>query len=228
MRFLSTIFLLLALPAFGQRLSSAGALAALSDTQAKQNVTSGLVGWWTFNNTTNDASGSSNNAALVNTFYTNGFPAAKGLYVATGKYASFGSTNLTGLTNWTVAAWVNVNYVEYSGLVVFGNEGIVQTHLTRLGLLHGGNVVDCSVDWTPYVWTWTHVACTYTASATNCYINGVLSNGSYSSDAGYGLAANYVVGYGYNGTAVTGVIDDVRIYNRALSAGEITTIYNYR
>ncbi len=80
--------------------------------------------------------------------------------------------------------------------------------------------------------TWYHVAATYdsssTANAPIIYINGVAStvstlttpSGTQTSNAGTGYIGNY------NGIRVFGgYIDDLRVYNRVLSASEINSLY---
>lgn len=80
---------------------------------------------------------------------------------------------------------------------------------------------------------WQHVVITHDSSTTNApifYINGVYvttsgwsASGTVKSDA----LALMCIGNGINGDrAFDGLIDDVRVYNRALSAGEITALYN--
>jgi hypothetical protein len=73
--------------------------------------------------------------------------------------------------------------------------------------------------------TWTHVAGTANGSVAKSYMNGV-EVGSVAAGAtyeGYSIPNNFIGGgHGY----FNGLIDDVRIYNRALSAAEIQAIYN--
>jgi hypothetical protein len=76
----------------------------------------------------------------------------------------------------------------------------------------------------------THVVLTWsTSNNTSLYFNGVKQNTSVSNNI-TGLnsnSANLVIGKYYNNTSFfNGIIDEARIYNRALSAGEITTQYN--
>ena len=86
--------------------------------------------------------------------------------------------------------------------------------------------------WTPSAGTWHYLACSITHSGTtssgsdnwqgNCYGDGTLltlNQNSYLSSP-----TNLTIGGG--GKSLNGSIDDVRIYNRALSAGEIQAMYN--
>ncbi len=74
--------------------------------------------------------------------------------------------------------------------------------------------------------TWYHVAGVYDAAAQtlNIYVNGVLSNGTLlgtvpTSQRASTVAAN--IGRRTGGFNIQGIIDDVRIYGRALSVAEI-------
>jgi hypothetical protein len=87
--------------------------------------------------------------------------------------------------------------------------------------------------------TWTHVAVVFDGSqSTNStkvriYINGIEKNSSYTGILPSILpdtAFNLVLGWEHNtaaGLSFGGLMDDVRIYNRALSSSEVSDIYNY-
>lgn len=76
--------------------------------------------------------------------------------------------------------------------------------------------------------TWNHIGITVDGTNINVYINGVFSvNGTL------GAVLSGTTTFGYLGHSVssgdgnyTGYMDDYRIYNRVLSSGEITAIYN--
>jgi len=74
--------------------------------------------------------------------------------------------------------------------------------------------------------TWYHVVGTYDGSAMKIYVNGELKNSldqSQQIDSGN----NVLIGGGADTYYLKGVIDDVRIYNEALSADEIKNLYRY-
>src|SRR5262249_32641269 len=82
------------------------------------------------------------------------------------------------------------------------------------------------------VGVWTHLAVTYDGTSIRLYVNGVLR--STTGSAGGGIAASTAplrIGgntvFSIPGTEYfAGLIDEVRIYNRALSAAEITADMN--
>ena len=84
--------------------------------------------------------------------------------------------------------------------------------------------------------TWQHVAYTYDQSAVNIYINGVLNKTLGAN--GHIMVMDDHVGIGANLDSTgalfinnyrrfNGAIDDVRIYNRALTGTEVTELYQY-
>lgn len=196
-------------------------------------VSNGLVGYWSFNdgngNIARDFSTSGNNGTLVASppWVTGKVGGALSLNGST-QYVSLSSKNLSGLsaTNWSVSCWIKqTSLITYSGIIVFNNEGLVNTKNNDLGLMHAGDVVACSTSVLSNNGKWIHVIGTNASSVFTIYINGINSNGSFLSDSGYGLANVYFIGQGYESSMMNGLIDDVRIYNRALNPPEITALY---
>jgi chitodextrinase len=80
---------------------------------------------------------------------------------------------------------------------------------------------------TPALNTWTHVSATYDGSTLRVYVNGVQQasravSGAISTSTG----ALRIGGNSVWGEYFSGLIDDVRVYNRALSASELQTDMN--
>jgi hypothetical protein len=79
----------------------------------------------------------------------------------------------------------------------------------------------------PVAGTWYHVVGVYDGATSNIYINGVLENTV--SDTGsitYNSDNLFIGQNGSNGERFNGVVDEVRIYNRALSESEVKQLYN--
>jgi prepilin-type N-terminal cleavage/methylation domain-containing protein len=208
--------------------------------------TAGLVGYWPFEegvgSSTSDASGNGNTGTWNgtpggnnNTYYTGG---------KVGNYAgSFGgtSTNYVSISNMpatlsmTYAAWVDptsaATYSNYpyiyangfsGGLIIFPN-GNFYIQICNFGL---GNCDD-SPGFHASLNTWQYVVGTFSyASGTTTltlYINGIQAGPPNVASFGSSLG-NY--GAQIGGNSYQGFIDDIRIYNRALSASEIQALYN--
>ncbi len=74
---------------------------------------------------------------------------------------------------------------------------------------------------------WTHLAATHDGTTASLYINGVLDSSKVQTTHDFS-GRTFTIG-GLNVSHFTdGVIDDVRIYNRALTPEEITNLFNYR
>jgi hypothetical protein len=71
--------------------------------------------------------------------------------------------------------------------------------------------------------TWTHIATTYDGANMRIYVNGVLvATRAQAGNLAVGNQALRIGGNNVSGEFFKGLIDEVRIYNRALSAAEIT------
>jgi len=72
--------------------------------------------------------------------------------------------------------------------------------------------------------TWTHLATTYDGANMRLYINGVLvATKAQTGSIAVGNQPLRIGGNNVSGEFFRGIIDEVRVYNRALSAAEITT-----
>jgi len=75
--------------------------------------------------------------------------------------------------------------------------------------------------------TWSMVTVTGDSSGLRIYLNGTLnSSGAAAYSPGDNSASLYIGAYAPGSEGFAGSIDDTRVYNRALSAGEIGALYN--
>jgi hypothetical protein len=209
----------------------------LGSLEIKVLAQNGLVGWWQFEDpsgttTVLDSSGSGNNGTLINgAVETAGVVNGAVQLNGTTQYVQIPDTgsscNLDVSPEWagiTLAAWIYPTTANSAGIV----GKTYQYQLDR----HANGSITYSDSITPNtasigyygntpINTWSHVAVTFDGSNICFYINGVLVEtlaraGSLSSDT---FDAT-VLGGGYFG----GNLDDVRIYNRALSSTEVETL----
>jgi hypothetical protein len=92
----------------------------------------------------------------------------------------------------------------------------------------GGALVERFSKTTPVLNTWYHVAGVYNAAAKtlDVYVNGVLDDASLSGTvpgSQFDPNVNVLMGKRNGGWLFKGTIDEVRVYNRALSQTEIQT-----
>ena len=76
----------------------------------------------------------------------------------------------------------------------------------------------------PNFGVWYHIVGTYNRQHVKIYVNGKLKGLSVRTGAMPSNGNNTVVGF-WNNEYFSGLIDEVRIYNRALSAEEIKNLY---
>jgi hypothetical protein len=79
----------------------------------------------------------------------------------------------------------------------------------------------------PHMNNWTHLAATYDGAMQRLYVNGILA--ASRSQIGSIVTSNGIMSIGGNsilGEYFTGIIDEVRIYNGALSLSQIQTDMN--
>lgn len=151
-------------------------------------------------------------------------------------YASLPADVMSSLSSFTISTWVKMNalsnwmrvfdfgkgtnnYIFFT--VQAGSAGTI-----RYAAKNGGSEQNLTYNYTVPLYTWTHVAITYTGNTTRIYINGAqvaTSTNITINPAAIGAAAqNYLGKSQYAADAMfKGSIDEFRIYNRALSAAEI-------
>jgi hypothetical protein len=149
------------------------------------------------------------------------------------------STAYTGLTQVTVTAWVKLDANSAQTQIVFKSHGSAPWYTWQLFALSnefqfdtnttGGAALAAGSTIDPAINTWYHLAGVYSNGTMKIYVNGA-DNTSWTSGAGSGtlLDSNGVLSVGGNSgsQSTDGIIDDVRIYTRALTAGEISAIYS--
>ena len=227
---------------------------AHSNTTAQIGINSGLVGYWTFDgpsmnwrtNTTADSSGNGNTGTLVSLGTTTA-PAIGKIGQAlkfNGSTRNISTSNKVVTTSdFSFSVWVkngstsqaidttiltNQNDTNNYGLV-FAQRGAGNAYSIFYG---NGSGTWINIDQNRFALplnTWTHVAFTKLGANTSIYINGVvwatLTQGS--SIVNFTNANNFRIGSGITGVNrfFMGSVDDVRTYNRALSAAEVKQLY---
>ncbi len=219
--------------AFGSTVSSN---AFLNLNGYPSNLYAGLVAFYPFNGNANDASGNGNNGTV------NGATLTQDRFGASGMAYQFdGISNLitcnvanipTGATPRTVCLWAMANSMtpgEGANLAWWG----VPQNLQGFGIIDngspstwqgqsfgGGDDVDSgfAVDT-----SWHQIVVVYTGSQLSISIDGT-------QEASLPIAINtgtspFLIGAGASSGFFSGAIDEVRIYNRALSSNDVQQLY---
>ncbi|MFH0832828.1 MAG: DUF2341 domain-containing protein, partial [Candidatus Aenigmatarchaeota archaeon] len=137
----------------------------------------------------------------------------------------------------TVSAWVYSTNFSAPMMVVEKSPVNAQWELyfeNNAGVTRGikwrGGAADescASGDWpTSLNNQWHHVVATQNGTTCNLYIDGVLNKTATINAIGNGAGPIYISSYDATSYWFNGTIDEVRIYNRALSASEIADQYN--
>lgn len=205
--------------------------------------TNGLVGYWPFNGNATDVSGNGNNG-IVNgaTLTTDRFGNQNSAYSFDGinDQIVVADTNILDITkNLSLCAWIKP--------ASFGSENKIITKFPpnsyQLSVWNNKAIIQICPNGQPDYWDnkcisndsininkWSFICgiYDYDNNLMKVYINGVLEKSvSVSGQINSGNAP-VIIGNFYGGTNWWwhGVIDDIRIYNRALSATEILALYN--
>jgi hypothetical protein len=199
----------------------------------------GLVGYWKFEEgsgtTAYDSSGNGNNGTWsgTGTHYTTGkvgsysgqFATTTSDYVVTPTSNLFAFSGDFTLSGWFYIPQLPSTYFVYKASATSGGlSALIGPNRFSVGKsLISENVI---ISYTPPTSQWFYLVFVRSGATVYCYYNGTqIGSGTFtwSYPAGntiIGIDGNYA-SYPFNG-----LIDDVRIYNRALSSAEISAIYN--
>jgi hypothetical protein len=212
----------------------------------------GLIGYWTFDganmkSNVTDVSGSGNNGLLTNF-------AATSTVVTPGKLGQalkFDGTDdivttpqlSTGTGPFSISAWVKVDdltgrsFNNGVGIIAHFNNDLAGDFalsitsgysVSFLNNRTGGNDSTGESETSANVVSknkWAHVVAVWDGSVNKIYVNGVSKTftssswGDWGTESGLGRLANLSLYY------YKGAMDDIRVYNRALTANEISQIY---
>jgi Concanavalin A-like lectin/glucanases superfamily/Domain of unknown function (DUF1929)/IPT/TIG domain/Bacterial Ig domain len=224
------------------------ALATGVGVTVSNTVPSGLVAAYSFSEgsgtTVSDGSGNNITGTIVGASWTTSGKYGSALsFNGTSNYIDLGNPAALQLTgSMTLEAWVNAaaNPPD-DGQIIAKSDGIgwelktspdTGPHTFGLGL--SGTSSSKTQRYTTTVRalnTWYHIAGVYDATAVtmSTYVNGVLDNGTLRGTiptSQFNRALNVNIGRRTSGFYFNGIIDEVRVYNRALSQAEIQVDMN--
>lgn len=199
-----------------------------------------LVARYSFDGNATDSSGNANHATLIGapTFVAGQYGSGLNLS-GTGQYAMVPAGIMASVTNFTIAAWVNWNGGgAWQRIFDFGDDTTRYMLLTpssgsgtlRFAISTNGNVTGAEqiLETAPLpVGQWRHVAVTRNGNSARLYTNGVLAvSGSVTiAPANFNPALNFLGDSQYAADPLfNGRLDEVFIYNYALSSAEITRL----
>ena len=206
------------------------ALLSLSSAHA------GLVAYWPFNSAPalgTDAAGGSVLTATGAAFTASGKFGGGLALSGAGQFLAGTVNNLpVGNSTYTQSAWIKPNVLGGQGIVGWGNYGAArQVNAFRLfdsgnGFRHywwGADLDATGLATVLNNGTWHHVATTYDGTNRRIYLNGVQVAADVPG-VNAATAANFRIGSTNNAEYFNGTIDDVALYNNALTAAEVASL----
>jgi hypothetical protein len=189
------------------------------------------AGYWPFNNNADDESGNGRNGTPVSvTTATDRYGNENAAYEFDNyDYISIPSMDFTGGQAFTLSAWINPSSVAGTDMAIMGCDVANSLQLDTYGTMLIQQDGDFSSETGAVIFDqWNHVMYWFNGSEARWYINGQQSG------AGHATALSEWTGWfaigkskvDANDNQFRGFIDDIRIYDRALSQGEIDLLYD--
>jgi hypothetical protein len=207
--------------------------------------TNGLVGWFPFSGNANDESGNNNNGTVSGaTLASDRFGNANTSYNfnGTNNYITVPNIAVQGNASRTTSFWFQTNATE-GGMIIATGSGTNQNGATyNLRILEqgylsfmGGNFTSCCYDINPTTGinlkdnNWHNCVVTFSANVFKFYVDSIListTNLSISTNGQTNFIGKSNDTNVSNSAFFKGKIDDIGIWNRALTQDEITNLYS--
>jgi len=205
-------------------------------TQKPKTVMNGLVGYWTFNEKGNiayDYSGNGNNGTIYGASLTNGKSGGALSFDGYNDYVDCGNNSSLDFDtgDFTIEVWAKANGGTYGrGIVNKGGWGSNGYYISQayspankyyFGVRDDSGYKHVCLN-LGETWGWTHIVGIKTTNHLEAWVNGV-KVGSWDGTIGSlsNPTKNLEIGRSYNPYYFNGTIDEIRIYNRALTPAEI-------
>lgn len=202
---------------------------------AASDLTTGLVGYWNFENGSTLGTplyGTLNLTTVGSPAYTatGGNNSSRGLSLNGSSYlqnTSYPST-LNGNNPYTIAAWFNSTQGNAGGILGYGSTGTCIGNNLRLdgstrflSYWYGCDYSSNSVS--NFLNAWHHVAVSYDGTTLKFYYDGTLLS-SHTGLTRNTTGTTLYVGKTVNDVAFSGILDDIALYTRALTAQEVSDL----
>jgi hypothetical protein len=230
--------------------SNASVTVTYSESNYSSNLYQGLVAYYPFNGNANDASGNGNNGTTNDVNYgINQFNVPNGAIQFNGGSTSAvtvtPSASLNLYQSFTLSGWMFTTYLNPTdnglGLIAKGGNSVagtqwmarwMNTGQIELWLGNGNNWSEFLSASTYNEGTWQAFLMSFneTNGLVSLYINGSLDTNYTTSMTSFSNpSAPLILGNQYESDvdAFIGYLDDVRIYNRVLSANEVSQLFNF-
>jgi hypothetical protein len=200
----------------------------------------GLLGYYPFNGTPNDVSSNvanlTNNGAVLT---TDRFGTANAAYSFNGVNQNLinNTPNFTfnPASSFTYSFWYNRNVTSVNGVLIMNATNAAGNFIWLFQAGATNSQFGTNKQQSAWFWaqtasttsTWTHIVCVYNAGAMTLYKNNVqVATATFTHTNVTSANMPLYIGRGVGGDYYNGKMDDVGIWNRALTACEINDLYN--
>ena len=207
--------------------------------------TNGLVGWWPFNGNANDESGNGNNGAVNGATLTsdrNGFANTAYSFDGVNDFIEILNSASLESNNISIGFWVKSSSNLFQQIIykVTPNTAANESYSIPLNLTQAGKINfdlknnNCSPGqgWNLFstnvtTSNWTYIVLTHDGVNSKIYQNGqLISNNLANFNANNCQGGNLLIGATWQySNCFNGQLDDIGIWNRALTQQEITNLY---
>ncbi len=195
----------------------------------------GLLSWWTGDGNANDLTGSNHGSLNGGATFSSGYVDAAFRFDGVDDYLSAPTASLpVGNADRTIELWVNADSWPASGEAFLAGYGNFGSNNATYQLGTTGDRVYFS-PWGSLIsgpslvpGQWYHVAVTNVGNSVTLYVDGVVvANGSFNinTPSGTSFYAGRIPGSLGDTRRLVGEIDEISVYDRALSGDEIRAIY---
>jgi hypothetical protein len=201
------------------------------------NLETGLMAWYPFDGNTSDMSGNDRDATAVNTHSFVSGKIGSGVRILGSDSGVAGHVMLPYISSLensdtTFAFWVweeDMLHDHGEAYLAYGQIESVHNYIGGQSFNFGSNTYVSGITRA----SWNHYAVTKAGSVRKGYLNGTLvAEGSWSAPASYNPTESALGRHWWSGTAASStrliaIFDDLRIYDRALTANEITRLQTW-
>ncbi len=212
-----------------------------------QDITDGLIEYYPFIHGTIDESHHSSSAIVNGIGYTrdlHGYIEGSPVLSGNSYFIEFPDSVNLGLPGWTYSVWFKLHALPHelpegdAFLLTYKQISVGDdVHLfvddddNQLKIFFANGYFKVSSGVTIQRDQWYHAVLRYTSASTDLFVNGTIalsSSGRFTAlSAYYPLLISCLIDYSTTKGRVFGNIDDIRMYRRLLSNGEIQALYNY-
>ncbi len=248
-------FMLSSICAFAQEFGGYGDLSFLSSSSPQSssgitNTTLGLTNWWKMDENTGttaaDSADSSTGTFASTPTWTTGQINSALSFSGTSKYLNLSTNTGVGASAFTVSAWIKMSDATSDGYFIYDSDGDNNAGFwlrtddgkVSFNLVCSGGDMNVASDVSVLPdGVFTHVVATWSgasilASTVHIYTNAVEVGYHLPKTDGAGAHSANTLSTRYIGpweaVAFSGVIDDLRVWNRVLTSGEITNVFQWR